>query len=212
MGLAIFFSMSRMGIAALVGSIGIIVICVKAAGSGRRIATMGILFVLVIFAAAAYVGIDEIVARYEDLSQEREANSDRVAMWRDAWKMIRENAWFGQGLGMFQWTYQAYETVNPDKPARYAHNDYLQILIETGIVGLGLLLWFFVAVWRVAVKNLRDSHDPLVKGIGLATIGALTAIALQEITDFGLYIPGVAVVASLIVGLNLRARSLALKN
>ena len=81
-------------------------------------------------------------------------------------------------------------------------------MAETGIVGLGLLLWFFVAVWRVALKNLRNDRDPLVRGIGLGTIGALTAIALQEITDFGLYIPGVAMLVAVLVGLNLRAQSL----
>ncbi len=212
MGLALIFSMSRMGIGTMFCSIAIMFVMANLKRPRKRTATIGLAMVIAIIGLAVYVGIDEVLVRYEDLSKERETDRGRIAIWRDAWKMVEQNPLFGQGLGTFQWTYPAYETVDPDRPARYAHNDYLQILIETGIIGLGLLLWFFVSVWRVAVKNLRDSTDPLVKGIGLATIGALTAIALQEITDFGLYIPGVAVVASLIVGLNLRARAMALEN
>ena len=45
----------------------------------------------------------------------------------------------------------------------------------------------------------------MVRGIGLATMGMLTATALQEITDFSLYIPGVAVLFAVLIGLNLRA-------
>jgi O-antigen ligase len=127
-------------------------------------------------------------------------------MWQDAWKMIQKQPVFGQGLGTFRWTYPAYESTEPDTPADYAHSDYIQVLAETGVVGLCLLLWAFGAAWRVAIKNLRHAQDPLVRGIGLGTIGALTAIALQEITDFGLYMPGVAVTAAVLVGLNLRAR------
>jgi O-antigen ligase len=212
MGVSVIFSMSRMGIAAMAAGLGAILIASSAVRAGSKAATVGLLLMIAVLGFAVYIGVDAVLVRYESLALEPSADQDRVALWRDAWKMVQENPWFGQGLGTFQWTYPAYETVNPDKPARYAHNDYLQILIETGIVGLGLLLWFFVAVWRVAIRNLKNDRDPLVRGIGLGTIGALTAIALQEITDFGLYIPGVAVVAALIVGLNLRAQALSLRN
>lgn len=43
-----------------------------------------------------------------------------------------------------------------------------------------------------------------MRGIGLATLGGLTAITLKEITDSGLYIPGVVVLAVVLAGLNLR--------
>lgn len=212
MGVSVIFSMSRMGIAAMAAGLGAVLIASSAVRAGGKAATVGLLLLIAVLGFAVYIGVDAVLMRYESLAEENALDQNRTALWRDAWKMVKENPWFGQGLGTFQWTYPAYETVNPDKPARYAHNDYLQILIETGIVGLGLLLWFFGAVWRVAIRNLKNDRDPLVRGIGLGTIGALTAIALQEITDFGLYIPGVAVVAALIVGLNLRAQALTSKN
>jgi O-antigen ligase len=142
---------------------------------------------------------------FRENSKDAEAVLWIILVIADAWPMIKKNPIVGRGLGSFQWTYPAYERVEPDKPAKYAHGDYVQAVAETGVVGLVLLLWAAGSLWKSALKNLR-SKDPLVGGIGLATIGVLTAIALQEVTDFGLYIPGIAVMASVIAGLNLRMR------
>jgi O-antigen ligase len=208
MGLAVVFSMSRMGIVAMCCSVASVMIAAHAAKSGRRATVIALALLVAILGLAIYTGIDPVLERYERLSAQRQSDRDRLALWGDAWKMIIQYPVFGQGLGTFQWTYPAFETVDADIPAKYAHNDYLQALAEVGIVGLTLLLWCFGSVWRVAVKNLRYIEDPLVQGIGLGTIGALTAIALQEVTDFGLYIPGVAIMAALVVGLNLRAAAM----
>jgi O-antigen ligase len=209
MGVALVFSMSRMGIVAMICSIGAILVASKAtAKHARRAGAAVALVLLAIMGLAIYIGVDAVLARYEDLSRERESDSGRVALWRDAWKMIEKNPVFGQGLGTFQWTYPAYESVQPDTPARYAHSDYVQALAEVGVVGLALLVWAFGAMWKTAVRNLRSNRDPLIRGVGLAAIGILTAIALQEITDFGLYIPGVLVTAAFLAGLNIRAAAL----
>jgi hypothetical protein len=71
-----------------------------------------------------------------------------------------------------------------------------------------LLAWAFIACWRAAAKNLANSEDHLVGGVGLAMLGVLTATLLQEITDFSLYIPGVATVFAVLIGLNARAAAL----
>jgi O-antigen ligase len=118
--------------------------------------------------------------------------------------MIRTNPWFGQGVGSFQWTFPAYETWEPDKPAVYAHNDYLQIIAECGFVGLGLAIWLLITCWRSALRNLK-AENPLVRGIGLATLGSLASTAIQEITDYALYTPAIAAMLICILALNERA-------
>jgi O-antigen ligase len=204
MGVALVFSMSRMGIIAMLCAVGIMIAVAGATESGKRGAIIVILLLVSVLGLAVYTGIDPVLARYGNIGTEKISETDRVALWRDAWTMIKENPIFGRGLGSFQWTYPAYEHLIPDTPAKYAHNDYLQAVAEVGIVGLLLLLWAALSLCKTAFKNLR-SEDPLVGGIGLATIGALTAIAVQEITDFGLYIPGVAVITAVLMGLNMRA-------
>jgi O-antigen ligase len=207
MGLALIFSMSRMGIVAMLCGIGTMILAGKIFGEAKRTTVMGIALVCLILGFAAYAGIDAVLARFESLGQAGYFEENRISIWRDAWNMAKEHWILGEGLGTFRWSFPAYERIQSDIPARYAHNDYLQVLSEVGIIGLALLIWAFAAAWRVAARNLRNTRDALTRGIGLASIGALTAAALQEITDFSLYIPGVAVLLVVLMGLNIRAAS-----
>jgi putative inorganic carbon (hco3(-)) transporter len=208
MGFALVFSMSRMGIFALVACICVMIVSGKFSEQAKRTKILGVALICIILGMAAYAGLDAVLVRYENITQAVNLEKDRIPIWRDAWKMVPGRLIFGDGLGTFQWLFPAYETMEPDTPAKYAHNDYLQALIEIGVVGLALVLWAFAASWRVAVRNIRRAKDPLVRGVGLASLGALTAIALQEITDFSLYIPGVAVLTAILLGLNFRAETL----
>ena len=207
MGLALLFSLSRMGMVAMLASIIAMATLSYFASRGRRTAAIGFSLLFVVCSLAVYTGIDVVVARLELLTPEY-LERDRLPIWRDAFLLFRESPIFGHGLGTFRWTYPVFETFQPDVPARYAHNDYLQALTEVGIVGLGLLVWAFISCLKVATQNLVRGKDALVRGIGLGTLGVLTATALQEWTDFSLYIPGVALTFAVLVGLNLRASEL----
>jgi putative inorganic carbon (hco3(-)) transporter len=208
MGLALVFSMSRMGIFALVGCICVMIVSGKFSQEIKRTRILGSALICIILGMAAYTGLDAVLVRYENITQAVNLEKDRIPIWRDAWRIVPGHLLFGNGLGTFQWLFPAYERIEPDTPAKYAHNDYLQALIEIGVIGLVLVLWAIAASWRAAVRNIRRAKDPLVRGIGLASLGALTAIALQEITDFSLYIPGVAVMTAILLGLNFRAETL----
>jgi O-antigen ligase len=208
-GLALMMSMSRMGIVAMLGSLGVMWVAGRISGSVRRTTALAASLLIVILGLAIYTGTDAILARYQGMGEAGYFERDRVPIWRDAFRMIRENPIVGTGLGTFPWTFGAFEQHQPDVPARYAHNDYLQALAEVGAVGLIILAAAFVLCWKTAVRNLRFRGDPLVRGIGLTTLGVLTAVALQELTDFSLYIPGVASCLAVLLGLNLRASRLA---
>jgi O-antigen ligase len=206
LGLAVVLSRSRMGIVAMVISIGTMMLSGKIfQRSAKRIAGLGLFLLVSICALSMYTGLDPIITRFRNMLKERETQIDRIVLWKDVMPMIQRHPLFGQGLGTFEFTYPAYETLDADIPAYYAHNDYLQVLAETGIVGTMLLLWALMEAWRIAAGNIKEKNDSFVKGIGLGTIGSLTAIMLQEFTDFALYTPGIAVVVALLIGINLRA-------
>jgi putative inorganic carbon (HCO3(-)) transporter len=205
MGLALVFSMSRMGILAMLAGIGMMIVCAKASEHAKRTRIMGLALLCLILGLAVYTGIDAVLARFELVTQSGYLEKDRLPIWRQAWSMVQGHTIFGQGLGTFQWSFPAYEDYEPDIPAKYAHNDYLQALAEVGWVGLLLIAAAVAASWRLALRNLVRGSDPLVRGIGLATLGALTAAALQEIPDFSLYIPGAAALFAVLLGLNFRA-------
>jgi O-antigen ligase len=207
MGLGVFASLSRMGIFAMFVCLGFMVTAVCLTEGKKQAVVLMVFVAIAITGLGLYMGVDAAFERYAELAAPGQIETGRASLWRDAWPMITQTPWFGKGLGSFQWTFRAYETEIPDIPAAYAHNDYLQILAETGIVGLCLVIWVFAACWQTARRNLADP-DPMVRGIGLALIGALAAAAVQEITDYSLYIPGIVAPFFLLIGLNERARRL----
>ncbi len=210
-GFGVISSLSRMGTFALLISLGFMFLTLRLAEKRRYAALLIFGVLLIAVSLGFYAGIDAIYERYAELTRTGQLEASRIKLWRDAWPLVEKASLFGMGLGSFQWVFPAYESINPDLPAMYAHNDYIQLAVEMGIVGLGLALWAFVLCWKSALGNLR-AHDSLARGIGLASIGVLVATALQEITDFSLYIPGVAAMFVLLMGLNERASHLDRQN
>jgi O-antigen ligase len=129
------------------------------------------------------------------------AGHDRFLIWRQAWKMVTENPWLGVGLGTYWLFWPPYRHPADSSAGFYVHNDYLQLWIETGIVGLALLLavyamlaWLFVR----ALHNPRMSARERIEASGL--FAGLLAVAAHSFFDFNLYILPILIVAGLALG------------
>ncbi len=55
---------------------------------------------------------------------------------------------WGWGLGTFPTVYPGYRSFYTNLFINEAHNDYAQLLVETGLLGFGLTLWFLVSLYR----------------------------------------------------------------
>jgi O-antigen ligase len=69
--------------------------------------------------------------------------SGRITYWQDAWRIIGDNPVLGAGLNTYTKVIKQYVEVNQN----YAHNCYLQVAAELGVVGLAVILWVFAAVF-----------------------------------------------------------------
>ncbi len=72
--------------------------------------------------------------------------------------------------------------------ANAAHNDYLQILAEGGLVGGALTLWFIVLVLRSLMKALQ-SHDTQMLALALAGGTGIVGMLVHSVFDFNLQLP-----------------------
>lgn len=130
-----------------------------------------------------------------------EISDTRSEIYRLTMTAIGDAPVLGMGHGAYPKIFEVYrEDVKAfDKPARKAHNTYLENAVELGIPAAAVL--FSVVIWLVGVcmtglrRRRRDSH---YAAIGLGVTALLTVHAL---VDFSLQIPAVAVTYMFLLGL-----------
>jgi O-antigen ligase len=154
-----------------------------------------------------WVGIDKVIARLEStdvtkqelvkndvkqpnnkLKKREESVEQRSEPAYNTIEMIKERPWFGFGAGTFYTAYPPYKNPSVKGYYEHAHNDYLEIASDSGLVGAFLLFGFgFLCLVR-SVK-LLSSDLTEYKGVGFSAVISLFAIAIHSLVDFNLHIP-----------------------
>lgn len=112
----------------------------------------------------------------------------RLAVWRNSLEMIREAPLLGHGLGNFSVQYPRFRPAGVpdgtriDQRVEAAHNDYLQIAVELGLIGVVLIAWLCGAAVRIAVAAVRETEGEarmlcVASGLGLVAIAVVAALA-----------------------------------
>ena len=107
---------------------------------------------------------------------------ERMAHWQAALSMWRERFWLGVGFGCYEAAYPAHRLINWPFALGHAHNYYLNLLAETGILGLGayltLLGSIFVSLWRTSRRTTG-----WLRGLALGLAGAWTHFTVHNFVD-----------------------------
>lgn len=118
----------------------------------------------------------------------------RVDYWNSALQMVFENPLFGSGLGTFGVLYPLFKETEAQS-TQLAHNDYLQLLSETGFIGVGLWLFFIFLLLAKALKG-KIGKNRFVWGLYWGSF----ALWLHHLIDFDLYIPGLGGIEWFVLG------------
>lgn len=140
----------------------------------------------------------------------RDSALSRSYLIGPAWKMFKEHPATGVGPGHFDTVFPGFRPPSIQLAPGWVHNEYLQLLVEYGlvgfglfVVGLGLLGW---GIWKTSKFAERGSSDLGFKASNRtafylgATIG-LVGLLVHCVVEFNLHIPGVALAAVLIAGI-----------
>jgi O-antigen ligase len=96
-------------------------------------------------------------------------------------------------LGVFPEVYPQFRSFYTNLTIDKAHNDYLQFLVETGVVGFVIIGWFLFSVYRAGLRKVRTSPHDFNGHVALAALLGVTGILVHSFVDFNLQIPANAV-------------------
>lgn len=124
---------------------------------------------------------------------------ERVAHWQAALSMFQHNLWTGVGFGCYEAAYPAFALINWPIALGHAHNIYLNLAAETGLIGLAtyLVLWgvVFWQTWRVT-RRARG----MMRSLAIGLLGAWTHISVHHFLD-NLYVNNVHLHIGVLLGL-----------
>ena len=107
---------------------------------------------------------------------------ERLAHWQAALYMAEAAPYFGIGLGNYEVVYDNYRLIYWEEPLGHAHNLYLNMLAETGAVGLVAYLCFWAVVFRMT-WSLRQQPDAFSRSIAVGLLGCWVYVAVHSVFD-----------------------------
>jgi O-antigen ligase len=124
---------------------------------------------------------------------------ERLAHWQAALNMAQDDLWLGVGFGNYGVVYPEYMLLNWPDALGHAHNYYINLLAEVGVIGLGayLLLWTAVFWQTIALLRRLDGWE---RGVALGLLGVWTAIAVHHLVD-KLYVNNIYIQVGVMFGL-----------
>jgi O-antigen ligase len=130
----------------------------------------------------------------------------RLNLWGKALYLFRQSPVFGVGFGRFNdvsytandygYTltrvdefsgipkiFYTYHAPNYDFSAAHAHNSYLQFLAETGIIGLGLIIFFWILCYRFILRAYNQTSNEFPQKVYLSCLGSIAVLFAMSFTE-----------------------------
>lgn len=137
--------------------------------------------------ALAWAGRDTALERF---ATESDSVQLRLNIWRVAAAIVRDFPLLGSGLDTFGSATMIYQPPSGDVHYQEAHNDYLQILTEGGIVTFAAGAAAAAGLARGTSRRLRDHAHGASRWLRTGAALGLFAVALQALVEFSLQMPG----------------------
>ena len=109
----------------------------------------------------------------------------RLSYWKAGLRMFKERPLLGFGTGCFGKVFTRFKEPGREE-SQMAHNNYLQVASELGIVGILIFLLFWIYVVRFLLNNIQKERI-----ISWGILGSVMAFLFHSLMDFDFYIPGI---------------------
>jgi O-antigen ligase/Flp pilus assembly protein TadD len=199
----ILSSLSRGAWLAMVVAATLTLLCVSLTRHFQARFTWVVIVAVLGLGVAGWVGrTDAIRSRLSTLlSYEQNVSNERLAHWQDGIRSANDFLVFGSGLGTYRYVYRLYQQNRLGEEWFYhAENQYVEALLDAGVVGVGLIL---VMVGLIGVASWRLLQEPPYTAdyaLGIAGAFGLVSQVVHATFDFGLYMPANMIAFALLCG------------
>ncbi|NOT60797.1 MAG: O-antigen ligase family protein [Acidobacteria bacterium] len=174
----------------------------KASGQAVALRTVGVVLLsLVAMVGAVWlVGSEGLRDNFAQISEDAKSKPQselaalnpydlfsRRDIWQASWQLIQQHPLTGVGLGAFPFAYTQFDPSSGTQRVEQTHNDYLQILTDSGAVG-GLLAMAFLALLFVSSFKSAQTRDRHHRAITLGALTGCFAIVVHSFVDFNLQV------------------------
>lgn len=188
----IFLSGSRGGMLAIFVELVVLSVILFRQRKRTRVVIGVVSFAVVLTSLLVWLGGKDLRGRVSSISTEAHTEISggmRFSIDRDSLRMFRNKPIFGYGLGTFPTVYPQFRSFYTNFFVNEAHNDYLQLLTEMGLLGFATMVWFIVILYRRALLKIGNWMTDVSGAVSLACLLSATGILVHSLFDFNLQIP-----------------------
>jgi len=191
---ALFLSASRGGIISFLGEIGLLAFLILfRRREGRELAAAGLVVVLAI-AFVSWLGIGRALERFASYKTLEVSEGRRIEMLQGTWRIFLDHPIAGTGLGTLQEVFPLYETIYDGLIVNHSHNDYAEVLAETGVIGGFCGLAFLVLLAWTGWKNIVAEKEVMNLAYHAGALVACFGLLIHATVDFNFHIPSNALI------------------
>jgi O-antigen ligase len=154
----------------------------------RKASAGGLALAAVTAVLLARIAPEQAVSRITDSH-----DPARLLILRDSVRMFLAHPIVGSGFGTFANAFPHYRVFFDGFFVNHAHNDYVELALDTGIVGVGIAIWFLVVLYREGFRNVRGARVSEPALISTAALTGCTGLLAHSFLDFNLHVPANAV-------------------
>ncbi|MEN8140633.1 MAG: O-antigen ligase family protein [Thermodesulfobacteriota bacterium] len=188
-GLAIVVSLSRGGTISMLIALLLFVVLLRWTGQVRRGVVPLTGCILLVLLATTWFGWEPVVERFNRMTNSENVLFDgRFLIWADTMPIIRDYLMTGAGFGSFIHIYPLYrQEMGGERLVDHAHNDYLELLTDGGLVAALLVFCFLVSIFWQSGRRLAKRRDSFAKLLFSAAATSIGAILVHSVTDFNMH-------------------------
>jgi len=186
---ALLLSASRGGIVSLAVQMAILFLLLLVRRVRGRHVLVGGMVVLCAVLAVSWIGVQQVLQRFTGIQSLEVSEAKRAAMRRDTRQIFLDHPLIGTGLGTLQMVFPRYDSFYDGKIVNHAHNDYLEALAETGVLGGLCCAWFLGVLLVGSLRGMAELGRSFGASLNLSGLVGCCGILVHSLVDFNLHIP-----------------------